>query len=646
MRNSSFTVKGVSLLILVLVLLIAIPGYFAAAVGSDGIPDHQQKDYFGEVNEKGSFKAMEDNRGFEKDEPQNLPIENFAHDTQTAKKAAPDTAHNMRTAGREVWEAPSKASSAIIQNIRGGNPLPNSVEKAAELSAFAEFAAPAIMDYTTITVPSVHLLTFDGSEELSGRGCYGKGFKFWGVAGQAVQIQMDSYDIDSYLLLYDSNLNLIAYDDDSGGNYNALIIYNLPSDGYYYIEATMYDNRTGVATLSVGYVDHITYDTNGSRDGLWGDTFVSSQSFQLTPAIPWAPGGNYVFCGWTLERINVAEGANYSGKIYQPEETVILAGPTTLYALWAYCGNPNTLPFNTEASLADSSIWSPFTWAKSYCYSFSLSLGQVLVADMNSLAIDSMLVLYNEAGNFVAFDDDSGGGFDAFLVYQAQTAGTYYLYATTWYNAPLDGSFSLSVRAAEDFVTLTYAANGGYNAPPDNTFLPGMTVQLSREIPTRAGYCFLGWSTSPSATTASYAPGAPLVLGSSDVTLYAIWRPYTPITAPYTASQSLSSSDGYSVFGTYIKGYSIYLTAGQKLSVSMLTDDFWAYLIIRDANWDNVDYRLFLNGDNARAEYDVTSTGTYYIDATIEDDGYRYSGAYTISVETQVQKTCLLTYDA
>ena len=77
-------------------------------------------------------------------------------------------------------------------------------------------------------------------------------------------------------------------------------------------------------------------------------------------------------------------------------------------------------------------------------------------------------------------------------------------------------------------ITLSYNADGGtgapssqsatvYNATTSNTFTIPSTA------PTRAGYLFLGWSTSASATSASYTAGDSITL-SANGTLYAVWR--------------------------------------------------------------------------------------------------------------------------
>lgn len=76
-------------------------------------------------------------------------------------------------------------------------------------------------------------------------------------------------------------------------------------------------------------------------------------------------------------------------------------------------------------------------------------------------------------------------------------------------------------------ITLTYNANGGSGAPStQNATIYNATTNykftLSSTKPTKTGYTFLGWSTSNTATSSSYAAGGSITLSDSD-TLYAVW---------------------------------------------------------------------------------------------------------------------------
>lgn len=83
--------------------------------------------------------------------------------------------------------------------------------------------------------------------------------------------------------------------------------------------------------------------------------------------------------------------------------------------------------------------------------------------------------------------------------------------------------------------TVSYNANGGTGAPNSQTKTYGQTLTLSSTVPIRTGYSFLGWSTSSTATTATYQPGGSYTANAAAV-LYAVWR-----VVSYTLSATISS---------------------------------------------------------------------------------------------------------
>lgn len=71
--------------------------------------------------------------------------------------------------------------------------------------------------------------------------------------------------------------------------------------------------------------------------------------------------------------------------------------------------------------------------------------------------------------------------------------------------------------------TVTYNANGGENAPSNQTKTYGDNLTLSSVVPTRKDYNFLGWNTYQSATEPLYSAGG-TYSDNSAVTLYAVWE--------------------------------------------------------------------------------------------------------------------------
>ena len=94
-------------------------------------------------------------------------------------------------------------------------------------------------------------------------------------------------------------------------------------------------------------------------------------------------------------------------------------------------------------------------------------------------------------------------------------------------------SFNVTVPAWTSY-TITYNANGGSGAPGSQTKWKDQTLTLSSTKPTRTGYSFLGWSTSSTATSATYSAGGSYTANSA-ATLYAVWKANT-YTVTYNAN--------------------------------------------------------------------------------------------------------------
>ncbi len=73
-------------------------------------------------------------------------------------------------------------------------------------------------------------------------------YVFLGNAGDVIRVRMEraSGDLDALVTLYDAERKQIAFDDDSGGDKNALIqSFTLPRDGLYIVVASRYEQELG-----------------------------------------------------------------------------------------------------------------------------------------------------------------------------------------------------------------------------------------------------------------------------------------------------------------------------------------------------------------------------------------------------------------
>ena len=189
------------------------------------------------------------------------------------------------------------------------------------------------------------------------------------------------------------------------------------------------------------------------------------------------------------------------------------------------------------------------------------------------------------ASKTVSFDLESGapvGTYEIRVVLKDSLGNTITSYTTT---------------AGYSYSAVSYDANGGSNnLPIDATaYSSGDTVTVKFDyIPSRSGYTFLGWSTDASATVPTYTSAGTntFTIGSSDVTLYAVWEeveepPVNPPVNPPVAD----TWDGTVDTSWYSSPYTIFTihTAEQLAGLAQLVNNgnsFSGVTIILASNID------------------------------------------------------------
>lgn len=101
----------------------------------------------------------------------------------------------------------------------------------------------------------------------------------------------------------------------------------------------------------------------------------------------------------------------------------------------------------------------------------------------------------------------------------------------------MTASKSITIKAKPSY-TVSYSANGGSGAPSSQTKWYDESLTLSSTKPTRTGHTFKGWSTSSTATTATWSAGGTYTANATD-TLYAVWQANT-----YTVSYNANGGSG------------------------------------------------------------------------------------------------------
>ena len=265
----------------------------------------------------------------------------------------------------------------------------------------------------------------------------------------------------------------------------------------------------------------VSYNANGGSGAPASQTKTHNVTLTLSSTKPTRSG--YTFKGWSTS--STAASATYSaGGSYTANASV------TLYAVWSY-NTPTPVATYTVSYNANGGSGAPTSQTKTHNVTLTLSSTK---------------------------PTRSGYTFNGWSTSSTATSPTYYaggsytanasvtLYAVWTYNAP--STYNIS-----------FNANGGSGAPNSVTKTNGVTLYLPSTIPTRTNYAFLGWSTSSTATTASYSAGGAFTL-NANTTLYAVWE-YDPAT--YRVYYNANGGSGAP--SSQIKTYGVTLTLSSTI---------------------------------------------------------------------------------
>lgn len=133
--------------------------------------------------------------------------------------------------------------------------------------------------------------------------------------GNAYVISMVSQQFDTYLQVVDAAGQVLAFDDDSGGNLNALLRFVPPVDGKYGIVATTYSGGVGSFTLKVS---HVNANAGGGGSG-------SSVAPFLVVNFPAYENGRVIAEKSHYQKLNNAERDKYKATVVAYSEAKDLA---------------------------------------------------------------------------------------------------------------------------------------------------------------------------------------------------------------------------------------------------------------------------------------------------------------------------------
>jgi uncharacterized repeat protein (TIGR02543 family) len=236
---------------------------------------------------------------------------------------------------------------------------------------------------------------------------------------------------------------------------------------------------------------YVSYYSNGGS-GAPDDTYFygSTESVVLSSTVPTRTG--YTFLGWSADPY-ATSASYYAGQNIGTRTTIL-----RLYAVWGI----NSYTVTCEDRVGSSSGTKLGTKTASYTYGSSVS----------------------------------GASFGSNTAYNTYYTGYHYTGSSS--TITVDGNETVYRYFALNTWTVSYNANNGSGAPSSQTKTYNVNLTLSSTVPTRTGYDFLGWSTSSTATTATYSAGGTYT-ANAGATLYAVWRLKT-----YTISYNANGGSG------------------------------------------------------------------------------------------------------
>lgn len=306
---------------------------------------------------------------------------------------------------------------------------------------------------------------------------------------------------------------------------------------------------------------YITYDANGGSSAPSRQTKYYGEVIYISDTIPRRTG--YDFLYW--------RDGLYSGTRWDPGESYSGNYDLTLYAIWqiitytvSYSSNggsgaPSLQTKNYGENLTLSSsipYWTGHTF-KSWNTNSDGSGSNYQPG--GSYTRNESITLYAkwELEKYtISFDADGGTGApsaktkyysEALIIpdtiprrtgYEFLSWSSYSVYYFPGDIYTREGDATLYARWSKIYYTITYDANGGTNAPVEQSKGYGDSIILTNNTPTKQYYTFKVWNTNSSGTGTNYQPGSEYTRNEA-LTLYAIWTPNT-----YTVSYNPNGGSG------------------------------------------------------------------------------------------------------
>ncbi len=266
-----------------------------------------------------------------------------------------------------------------------------------------------------------------------------------------------------------------------------------------------------------GYISCVStpfYKVSFHNDGVSEQTIVKAGDPVTSPALSQAGGG---IAGWSVRPYaeTVAKASSQSFAVHSD---------MALYAVRYDAGGELTVNSRYRAGITTPGERVRYTFTPS-------TTGEYVIYSAGG---ERYVVMEVYANGEELWIDDADQEDDNFYWRHTLQAGVNYVFEVHTYDYDEDYIQIVPVVFGRTY-TVAYHANGGSGMPASQKKDYGLPLTLATTKPSRSGFTFLGWSTSPSATTAAYQPGD-VYRAEADTTLYAVWKSNGPFTVYYNGN--------------------------------------------------------------------------------------------------------------
>lgn len=210
----------------------------------------------------------------------------------------------------------------------------------------------------------------------------------------------------------------------------------------------------------------VSFDLNGASGSIATQTITESNTLKY-PSVPTRDG--YVFGGWYADK-------DCTGNLY--DFTALITSDITLYAKWVKTDNSIAVNSNVTVNL-NGREEQKFTFVP-------LVNGNVTFTTTGTY--DTLGILYDEGGNVLKLDDDTGSDGINFQIVFNVTAGEIYTISVSSYSSATNGTSTLYVSGSNTVNAGGYVITGN---KAEATYGQSFTLPVPSA---RDGYKFLGYA--------------------------------------------------------------------------------------------------------------------------------------------------------